>query len=82
MTRVAQLAQQTLTLKNVLSAQQRLQDAQIKIATGRKAQTSAGIAEDASRLVSLESLQTRIDRILQNNGIVENRLELMDLMGI
>lgn len=78
MTRVAQLAQQTLTLKNVLSAQQRLQDAQIKIATGRKSQTYAGIAEDASRLVSLESLQTRVDRILQNNGIVENRLGLMD----
>lgn len=78
MTRVAQIAQQTLTLKNVLSAQQRLQDAQIKIATGRKSQTYAGIAGDASRLVSLESLQTRVDRILQNNGIVENRLERMD----
>ncbi len=78
MTRVAQLAQQQLTLRNVLDTQERIQDGQIQIATGKKSQQYAGIARDATRLVSLEATQTRTSQFLINNRIVESRLELMD----
>ncbi len=78
MTRVTQLAQQTLTLKNLLTSQERLQEAEIQIATGRKSQDYAGIPRDASRLVSLESQRTRLDSFISNNGIIESRLQLMD----
>ncbi len=78
MTRVTQLAQQTLTLNNLLKAQERLQEAEIQIATGRKSRDYAGIPRDASRLVSLESQRTRLDRFVSNNAIIESRLQLMD----
>lgn len=78
MTRVTQLAQQTLTLNNLLNAQARLQEAEIQIATGRKSQDYAGISRDASRLVSLESQRIRLERFVSNNAIIESRLQLMD----
>ena len=78
MTRVSQLAQQTLTLDNVLNAQKRIQDAQIQIATGVKSLSYAGISKQASRLVSLESLQSRINQFAKNNTVIEARLQRMD----
>lgn len=78
MSRVSQIAQQTLTLRNILSAEERVQNAQIQIATGRRSLSYAGIAEDASQLVSLKGLHTRIDRFIKNNTTIERRLERMD----
>lgn len=78
MTRVAQLAQQTLTLNNVLNTQERVQDAEIQIATGKKSLDYAGIFRDATRLVSIESTQKRTSQFIQNNTIIESRLERMD----
>ena len=78
MTRVSQLAQQTLTLENVLNAQKRIQDAQIQIATGVKSLSYAGISKEASRLVSLEGLQSRITQFAKNNTVIEARLQRMD----
>ncbi len=78
MTRVSQLAQQQLTLNNVLNTQERIQEAEIQIATGKKARNYAGIAEDATRLVSLESVATRTQQFNKNNTVVEGRLERMD----
>ena len=78
MSRVSQLAQQTLTLDNVLNAQKRIQDAQIQIATGVKSLSYAGISKQASRLVSLESLQSRINQFAKNNTVIEARLQRMD----
>lgn len=78
MSRVSQIAQQTLTLRNILSAEERVQNAEIQIATGRRSLSYAGIAEDASQLVSLKGLHTRIDRFIKNNTTIERRLERMD----
>lgn len=78
MSRVSQLAQQTLTLNNVLDAQSRIQDTQIQIATGITSLSYAGISKQASRLVSLESLQTRLNQFSKNNTIIESRLQRMD----
>ncbi len=78
MSRVSQLAQQTLTLDNVLNAQKRIQDAQIQIATGAKSLSYAGIAKESSRLVSLEGLQSRFIQFAKNNTVVEARLQRME----
>ncbi len=78
MTRVANLAQQTLALNSILNSQERVQDAQIKIATGAKSLDYAGLSASATRLVSLESVQSRTSQFIDNNRIITNRLELMD----
>ncbi len=78
MTRVAQLAQQQLTLNNVRATQERLQDAQIQVSTGQKSRSYAGIFKDATRLVSLEASQARIKQFVSNNTIISDRLERMD----
>lgn len=78
MTRVAQLAQQQLTLSNVRTVQERIQEAQTQISSGKKSREYAGIFQDATRLVSLEATQTRIKQFVANNTIISNRLEHMD----
>lgn len=78
MTRVTQLAQQAQTLSNILSAQKRIQDSEIQISSGFKSQTFTGISSQASRLVSLEGLQTRFTQLNKNNTIIEARLQRMD----
>ena len=78
MTRVTQLAQQTLTLSNILGAQKRIQEAEIQISSGVKSQTYTGLFSEASRLVSLEGLKTRFDQLEKNNTIIEARLQRMD----
>ncbi len=78
MSRISQIAQQTLNLRNILGAAERVQAAQIKIGTGKTSQSYAGIAEDASQLVSLKGLHVRIDRFIKNNTTIERRLERMD----
>ena len=78
MTRVTQLAQQAQTLSNILDAQKRIYDSQIQISSGFKSQTFTGISVNASRLVSLESLQTRFEQLEKNNTIIESRLQRMD----
>ncbi len=78
MSRVSQIAQQTLMLRNILNAEKRVQDAQFQIGTGKKSLSYAGIAQDASQLVSLKGLHTRIDGFMRNNTTIERRLERMD----
>ena len=78
MARVTQLAQQALTLNNILVAQKRIQDAEIQISSGTRSQSYAGISKDAIRLVSLEGLQTRFSQFAKNNIIIEGRLQRME----
>ncbi len=78
MGRVSQIAQQTLMLRNILNAEERVQTAQIQIGTGKKSLSYAGIAQDASQLVSLKGLHPRIDGFMRTNTTIERRLERMD----
>ena len=78
MSRVSNLAQQTLTLNNILDAQKRVQDSQIQIATGVKSLSYAGISKQASRLVSLEGLQSRFAQFTKNNTVIDARLQRME----
>lgn len=78
MARVSQLAQQTLTLNNILEAQKRLQEGQIQVATGAKSLSYAGISKESSRLVSLQGVESRITQFSKNNALIEARLSRME----
>jgi flagellar hook-associated protein 3 FlgL len=76
-TRIANLAQNYLMRTVIQNTQSRLADAQLQISTGQKSQDYAGIADESSRLVTLESSGRRIDQFLNDNSFVNLRLETM-----
>ncbi len=78
MTRVPTLAQHQLTLFHTLNTKQRLNDLQIQLVTNTKSQPYSGIAQDALRLVSLESRRSQIGQFLRNIDTADGRLALMD----
>jgi len=78
MTRIATFAQQTLLLSQIRTAQSRMQDTQIQMATGYTSQTYAGIASDARQLVNLESSHARTQQYMANNKTVDLRLQSME----
>ncbi len=79
MTRIAPFAQQQLILQQVLNVQARTYDAQVQIATDKKAQTYAGVAKDSERLISLETTRSRTEQFLANIQIQDQRMQLVDL---
>ena len=79
MTRIAPFAQQQLILSQSLNAQARVFDLQTQVATGKTAQDYAGISKDAGRLLSLETARSRNSQFLDNIGVQEQRLQLIDL---
>lgn len=78
MTRVVNLAQHTLILSQIRDAQARMQETQIQMATGYKAQRYSGIAPDARQLVNLESSHTRMEQYQASNKVVDLRLQTME----
>jgi flagellar hook-associated protein 3 FlgL len=78
MTRIADLSQNTLIAAYVADTQARIQNTQIQVSTGQKAQRYAGIADDAATLVNLESTDARIQQYVANNKVVSSRLSAMD----
>src|SRR3546814_12281984 len=84
MTRGAPFTQQNLVMYTKFLTQKRIYEGSLQVATGQKAQSYAGIAENSSRLLSIEAAQTRASQYLQNINTVERRIELIDsnLAGI
>lgn len=78
MTRVANYAQFQRNLAHILEAQRRLADGQIQISSGRKSQNYAGIARDARRLVGAEIAHMRTSQYIENNNLIELRLQKME----
>ncbi len=78
MTRVANYAQFQRNLAYILDAQRRLADGQIKISSGRKSDNYAGISRDARRLVSAEIAHLRTKQYVENNNLIERRLQKME----
>lgn len=78
MTRVTDLASQNLTLGYMRQTQSRQLEAQLQISSGKAAQRYSGIANQASKLVSLEGEYTRIERYLEGNKLVDQRLQKME----
>ena len=78
MTRVANYAQFQRNLAYILEAQRRLADGQIQISSGRKSDNYAGISRDARRLVSAEIAHLRTKQYVENNNLIERRLQKME----
>lgn len=78
MTRVANLAQHERNLSHILNAMDRLNTGQLQISSGRKSENYAGIARDARRLVNVEAAHIRTSQYIENNRLVDQRLQAME----
>ncbi len=76
--RVATLSQSNFLVSNILRTQEVVSDTSIQIASGKVSRTYAGIAEESSRLISLENAGAEVQRFVDNNTLVQLRLEFME----
>jgi len=76
--RVTALAQQQFTLEQIKKLQSRIADQNIAITSGVNAQRYSGVSEDSKRLVNLEATHVSLSRFVENNTIVDQRLQTME----
>jgi flagellar hook-associated protein 3 FlgL len=76
--RVTALAQQQFSLQQIQKLQERIANQNIAITSGVTAQRYSGVSEESKRLVNLEASHTQINRFMQNNTIVDQRLQTME----
>ena len=76
--RVATLSQSNFLVSNILRTQEVVSDTSIQIASGKVSRTYSGIAEDSSRLISMENAVSEVRRFVDNNTLVKLRLEFME----
>lgn len=77
-TRVANFAQHQRNLTHILDAQRRMNIGQLQLSSGRKSDTYSGIASDVRRLVNVESSYVRANQYIENNKLVDQRLQIME----
>lgn len=75
MSRIATLTSSDQMTVILARTQQRVQDLQTQVATGKRAQSYAGIAGDTRRLIGLEAQRALLDRFEQNNALMATRLD-------
>ena len=75
MTRIASLAANEHLLGMLTRTQSQVQDLQTQVATGKRAQTYAGIAEDTRELLGLERSRQVLQRFDRNNDLLKTRLD-------
>lgn len=78
MTRVSNIAQNERIISLIMQTQVESNKAELQISSGYKSQTYQGIARDAGRLVEMEISHVRVNQYAENNGLVEDRLQLME----
>lgn len=78
MSRIATLAASNTLLDLMAKVQNRLHDQQVQVTTEKVAQSYAGVSAKAGRLVSLETTRAAIGRSIDNNAIMQTRLEATD----
>jgi flagellar hook-associated protein 3 FlgL len=78
MTRVTNFSQNELTLFYLQGTQQRMTDTQNQISTGLVSQDYAGLGADTSRLVNLQSAESRLNQYSNNAKTVDQRLTSME----
>lgn len=78
MDRVTNLAQHLRTSSLIQDTQGRILDLNTQIASGRTAQEYEGVARDAGRLLSLENFHGRVTQYVDNNNLIEGRLQTME----
>ena len=74
-TRVTDLANNRLIQSLIFNAQDKIQDRQLQLSTMQKSQDYAGIAKEASKLLSAEASEHRIDQFLNDNSTVNLRMD-------
>src|SRR5512134_962790 len=75
MTRIANLAANEHLLGILARTQNQVQDLQTQVATGKRAQTYAGIAGDTRELLGLEKSRQVLERFDRNNDLLKIRLD-------
>lgn len=75
MTRIASLAANEHLLGMLARTQSQVQDLQTQVATGKRSQTYAGIAEDTRELLGLERSRQVLQRFDRNNDLLKTRLD-------
>jgi flagellar hook-associated protein 3 FlgL len=78
MTRVANFAQNERNLAYILNTQSRLYDGQVQVSSGKKSVQYSGVAQDTRRLLNIEASHTRTSQYIENNNLVEQRLQIME----
>lgn len=78
MTRVGTFAQQQLLMYHTMRTQDRLFDGSIQLASGQKSQSYAGISQDVTRLIAVETAQARAQQYQRNIQIAQRRIDLTD----
>jgi flagellar hook-associated protein 3 FlgL len=76
--RVTTLAQQQFSLEQIKNLQTRMANENISISSGVTAQRYSGIAEDSKRLVNLQATHESISRFVDNNTVIDQRLQTME----
>ncbi|MBM3565045.1 MAG: hypothetical protein FJX42_02905, partial [Alphaproteobacteria bacterium] len=76
MTRIATYASNTLLLNYISGTNNRLQDEQIQLTTGKVSQTYQGISASSQRLITFENTHASLDQFMKNNTTAEIRLDL------
>ncbi|WP_417821486.1 flagellin [Terasakiella sp.] len=82
--RLANFAHHQLLNSHLFKLQSNLFDAQIAVATEKKTQEYAGIPSQSERLVRLEHLSAQSQKFIDNNQVIDLRLQTQDisLVGI
>ena len=78
MTRVTNFAQHQRNLAHILDAQKRLNDGQLQVSSGKKAQQYSGVSRDVRRIVNVEASHVRTTQFMANNKLVDERLQTME----
>lgn len=74
-TRISNLASSKLILSAIAQTQGRMNESQIKLTTGFKAQNYAGLASDAHKLVTVEASRRRVDQFLDEAANLKLRMD-------
>jgi flagellar hook-associated protein 3 FlgL len=79
MERISTFSQNARTLAYVTQSQNRVSELQNQIASGVKSLDYTGVSRSAERLVTLEASHARVSQYMEDNSLVERRLNTMEL---
>ena len=76
--RVSTFAQNNFFLQEMQTLQARIAERSIEVTTGKKSQRYDGIHNEAKQLVTVEATHLRISQFIENNTLIDQRLQEME----
>lgn len=76
MSRISDSASHNALIRQMLTTQANMRDANLQVTTGKKAQLYSGIAPESERLVDMENTRDLLSRYISNNKVAGVRLDL------